>query len=171
MKRGKGRGGQINLSFGMIFSIILIIIFIAFAFYAITKFLNLQKSATVGQFVENFGNDVDQMWKSSSGSQAVTYSLPSSISYVCFTDFSRPKSGVWGDFYDSLKKAHYDSENTFFYPIGSSEGVDSVEIKNIDLSSITQKENPSCVQVVNGKVTFTISKDLSSARVMVAGKS
>ena len=44
------KNGQATISFGMVFSIIMIIIFISFAFYAIQKFLDLQNSAQVGKF-------------------------------------------------------------------------------------------------------------------------
>jgi len=36
--------GQLKLSFGMIFSIILIIVFLGFAFFGIQKFMDYQKS-------------------------------------------------------------------------------------------------------------------------------
>ncbi len=49
-----------KLSFGMIFSIILIIVFLSFAFYAIKIFLNMQTTMQVGKFVEELRNDVDK---------------------------------------------------------------------------------------------------------------
>ena len=61
--------GQMKLSFGMIFSIILIIIFISFAFYAIQKFLSIQNSVQVGKFVNEFQQNVDKIWKGSQGSE------------------------------------------------------------------------------------------------------
>ena len=88
MVRKKSKAGQMNLSFGMIFTIILIIVFIAFAFYAIGKFLNIQKAAKTAQFIDAFETDVNRMWKSSQGSHQINYSVPSSVDYLCFTDFS-----------------------------------------------------------------------------------
>lgn len=159
--------GQINLSFGMLFSIILIIVFIVFAFYAIGKFLDIQKSVKVGQFSESLKADVDRMWKSSSGSQAVEYSLPSSVESVCFTDFGESASSGKEKTYDSLRMVHFNEENTFFYPVGSAGGVDSVKINNIDLTEITKKENPYCIESVNEKIKLTIKKDIGSALVVV----
>jgi len=77
--------GAMELSFGMIFSIILIIIFIAFAIYGITKFLNLQKNIQTKTFVDNLNFDIDKLWKSQ-GSQPVTYSVPGNVDKVCFSD-------------------------------------------------------------------------------------
>ena len=76
--------GQMKMSFGMIFSIVLIIIFIAFAFYAIQKFLEFQDTVKVEQFIENLQNDVDSAWKSSKVSQEKSYSLPRKVGQVCF---------------------------------------------------------------------------------------
>ncbi len=77
---------QMKLSFGMIFSIILIIIFIAFAFYAILKFLDLQDSIKTAQFSDDLQYDINKMWKSSQGSQPREYLLPSKIKSVCFVE-------------------------------------------------------------------------------------
>ena len=143
----KEKRGQMKLSFGMIFSIILIIIFLAFSFYAISKFLGLQRIAQVGQFVEGLQTDVDKMWKGSQGSQEVEYILPKKIKEICFTD----------DEY----------ENLFFSPRGSSEGMDSIEIKHIDIEKITENENPFCIKNTDGKVKIIIKKSFGEELVMI----
>ena len=76
--------GQMHLSFGMIFSIILIIAFVAFATYGILKLLAFQQDAKYHQFIDDLSSDIDKVWKSSQGSQEFTYSIPSSISGICF---------------------------------------------------------------------------------------
>ena len=60
----RSRSGQLEISFGMIFSIILIIIFIAAGFYAITKLLALQRTIQIESFLKDFQDDVDKMWAS-----------------------------------------------------------------------------------------------------------
>ena len=82
-----------KLSFGMIFSIILIVIFIGFAFFAIQKFLGIQNSVQVGKFSNDFQLDVDKIWKGSQGSEEKEYFLPKKITFVCFTDYSSDKKG------------------------------------------------------------------------------
>ena len=56
MKPIKKRG-QMQMSFGMIFSIILIIVFISFAFYVIKKVLDAQRKAEIGLFIEKSNPD------------------------------------------------------------------------------------------------------------------
>lgn len=167
MKKENKRG-QINLSFGMIFSIILIIVFISFAFYAIGKFLDIQKAAKTGQFIDAFKADTDRMWKSSSGSQEVEYGLPSSVEQVCFTDFLRNvKPANKKEIYDDLKFVYFEDENLFFYPVGSAGTVDSTKIDNIDLIGITSGENPYCINNVKGKVKLTIKKEIDEPLVVI----
>jgi len=164
------KSGQMNLSFGMIFSIILIIVFISFAFYAIGKFLDIQKSAKTGQFIQAIESDVDNMWKSSSGSQEMEYSLPTSVDYLCFVDFSsgvNPNIPNKKEMYNNLKMIQFTNENLFFYPVGSAGAVDSKKINNINLNEITIKENPYCITNVKGKIKLTIKKGIDDALVTI----
>ena len=166
-ERRGGKKGQVELSFGMIFSIFLIIVFIAFAIYAIGKFLDIQKSAKTGQFVQNLQVDIDKMWKSSSGSQEVEYSLANSVSLACFQDFELPKKGPRQDIYDDLRLARSENENFLFYPVGSSGGILGVEIKNINLRQMTASENPYCIENENGIIKMIISKGAGEALVKI----
>ncbi len=73
-----------KMSFGMIFSIILIIIFLAFTVFGIGKFLGFQKSVQIGQFTTYVQNDINKMWGGSQGSVDREYRLPTQINYACF---------------------------------------------------------------------------------------
>ena len=153
------------MSFGMIFSIILIIIFIAVAFYAISKFLDYQKRIQAGQFITYFQEDVDKMWKGSHGAVERTYTLPSKIEYVCFTDFSKPSSGPSANLYSDFQLfSSGEVSNMFFYPIDAVKGLESVRVNNIDIGKITEQENPYCI--VNEKgVKIGIRIDLGDTLV------
>jgi len=155
-----------NLSFGMIFSIILIVIFLVFAFYAIKAFLKFQDSSTKGKFLDDLKSDVDRVWKAAESSQEKTYSLPSKIVSVCFVDFSTSAIGRNAGIYSELKKAYYGAENLVLYPVGSSE-VESAQIKNIDLVEMTKDENPFCIESVKGKLKLTLAKNFNDALVIV----
>ena len=48
------KNAQMQLSFGMIFSIILIVFFLAFAFFGIRAFLGVQDSAKTAKFLNDF---------------------------------------------------------------------------------------------------------------------
>ncbi len=77
---------QTQLSFGMIFSIILIIAFISFAVYGIAKFLDTVNFAKVEKFKNDFQADIERIWKGSGTSQEVDYLIPKKIKQVCFAD-------------------------------------------------------------------------------------
>ena len=157
-----------KLSFGMIFSIILIIIFISFAFYAIQKFIGIQKSIQVGQFMDNLQDDVDNIWKGSGSiSKSDGYILPKKIEYACFVDYSSDEKGTNREFYQKLKQVYFGDENLIFYPVGSGDGLDSKEIKHIDIARITQDENPFCIENVDGKIRLTIERDYKDELVVI----
>ncbi len=157
-----------QLSFGMIFSIILIIVFLVFAIYAITKFLNLQEGVQVGQFFNDLQNDVDKMWKGGQGSSEYTYRVPTSVEYVCFADFNSPKRGDNQDKYSQLQLTFYEFENMIFYPVGSAEGLDSYNLRHINITEITKIENPFCVENLKGKTKLTIRMNPGDSLVTIA---
>ena len=163
----KNKRGQIKLSFGMIFSIILIIIFLAFSFYAIKKFLDVQNSVEVGKFGNDFQNDVDSIWKGTQGLKQEEYLLSESIKYICLGDLSKTTRGNFSSFYNDFEKTYYGTENLFFYPVGSAQGLDSKKINHIDISSTTKLENPFCVENKNGRVRLIIKKDFGEDLVTI----
>lgn len=159
--------GQMKMSFGMIFSIILMAIFIGFAFYAIQKFLGLQNSVQVAKFARDLQNDVDKMWKGSQGVQQKEYFLPSKIKYVCIIDYESGKIGRYEDFYNDLDQFYYETENMFFHPAGSADGLDAKWLKNINLGKITSAQNPYCFENIKGKVKLVIKKEFGEALVTI----
>ena len=164
---GTKKKAQMKLSFGMIFSIILIIIFLVFAFYAIKTFLGMQSSAETGKFLNDLQSDINRIWRSQQASEEQEYSLPSKIEYICFIDFSISGKGQNSGFFDGLERAYYQSENLVFYPIGSSEIDTQVQMENIDIISIIQDENPFCIRNINGKTQVTLIKDFQDSLVTI----
>lgn len=154
--------GQIKLSFGMMFSIILIIFFIAFAFFAIQKFLGLGNTISIGKFVEDFQLNVDKLWEGVKGSQESEYFLPKKIKLVCFVNLLEPEKGTYQnqDYYEVFDKYSPDN-NLFFYPMDV--GLNGIEIKHISI----EEDNPTCFEVKNGKVKIGIEKDFGEALVSV----
>ena len=156
-----------KLSFGMIFSIILIIIFIAFAFWGIMKFLDYQKKIQIGQFINYFQEDVDKMWKGSHGSVEKTYNLPKSVDYVCFTDFSKQGLGVNSELYSDFQLVSSGEEsNMFFYPVSAAQGLESVRVNHIDIVKITEQENPYCINT-EGEVEMSIKINIGDTLVTI----
>ncbi|MFB6246153.1 MAG: hypothetical protein ABEI74_00995 [Candidatus Pacearchaeota archaeon] len=148
-KRFDYKKGQMRLSFGRIFSIILAIVFIAFAVYGITQFLSLKDSAQVGKFKDNFRSDLEQVWRSSEASTTHTYTLPSEYVEVCVKN---P-----GDNEKNLELLKEDQEFPDSYKIECGEGANCLNVPG----------SKSCANVSEGKVSFRFEKSLGSAKVNV----
>ena len=148
MKRNKR--GQLKLSFGMIFSIILIIFFLVFAFFGIRQFLDVQETINVEQFKNDFQEDVDQMWRSSRGSTEKIYSLPNEITGVCFED-------------DSF-------ENMYFVPREfGGEFIEHIDIgKTLDLKvNSDARTGRLCFENTDGKIKIFLEKDFGENLVTI----
>ncbi len=137
------KGAQMKLSFGMIFSIFLIIVFLSFSVYAIIKFINMQQSIQIGTFKNNLQADINTMWQSQQGSREVEYRLPKKIDAVCFID----------DDYQNLMLV---SENP----------IDGKNIENINIEEITSGGDY-CIGNVDGKVSMTLVKDYGESLVKI----
>jgi hypothetical protein len=138
--------GQMKMSFGMIFSIILIIAFLAFAFYAIRNFLGMQQEVQINQFKENFQDDIDRLWKGTSGSKLVEYPLPSRIEKVCF----------------------YQDELGLHNMLLQEEKIFTEHnIKHLDIIGTIGEESEVCKDVVDGKISLKLEKDYSNPLVKV----
>ena len=158
--------GAMEMSFGMIFSIILIIFFLSFAFFGIRTFLGVQDTAKTSKFLNDLQSDVEQVWKSSQTSQEKEYFLPGKKVQVCFADFSVDKRGGKAQIYDELKRAYYGDENLVFYPVVFGES-ESSEIIYLNLTRITENENPFCIENVDGKVRLRLTKDFTDSLVTI----
>ena len=132
---------QMEISFGMIFSIILIIVFIASAVYGVTKFLNLQKNVQTEKFKSDFQDDVNKIWASSLGSQVYFYSLPDKIKKVCFEE---------DEYEGNLRIFTGETQST------------SERIEHLEISS------PFCVNNEDGKIQITLKKDFGETLVQVS---
>lgn len=137
--------GQINLSFGMIFSIVLIIIFIAFAIYAIVHFLALQDSININNFYSTLQSDVNTVWNSQQAVQTKSYTLPTSIQEVCFTNTGNENLILYG--------ANNRPEN--------SNSIDHINI------TATTSEGDACFNVADGKFSLVLQKNFGNTLVTI----
>lgn len=150
--------GQIDISFGMIFSIILIIVFVALAIYAIVMFLNLQKCASTGLFKDDLQGEVTRAWGSDEMSFTKDFSLPGQITEVCFVNASEAYKGEFKQEYDSFQRYASRGYNMLFYPTEKTcEGQTGFAIDNIDIDKITASKNPYCIKNNYGKIIISIS--------------
>lgn len=155
-----------QLSFGMIFSIILIIVFVAFAIYAIMKFLSINKNVEIAQFKENLKNDVNEIRRGLYGSVPKTYTLPKNIEKVCFVDLESEARGENSELFSVFRRNYNGNENLFFYPVPAGQGSES-EIEKIDIVKMTLTENPYCITNSDGKVKILVKMDRGERLVRI----
>ncbi|MBS3075796.1 hypothetical protein J4429_05045 [Candidatus Pacearchaeota archaeon] len=175
IKRGKiinNTKGQefMGMSFSIMFSIFLIIVFIVIAFIAIKAFLSTQQCAQVGIFKKDFQADVDKAWNSASLSLEFKRSLPSTIEYVCFANFSEilSSNGIEGKIGNDIKVYDETESNMFFYPLENACEMPGNQINHLNIAEITKTKNPYCIKTSKGQIILKIEKPLREVLVRVS---
>ena len=113
--------GQLQISFGMIFSIIIIIATIAIAVYVIIYFMNVQKCVNAGYLYEGLDKKIDGAWKGGIAREIVQLDAPAGIEKVCFGNLSQVATSEASSIYNELKNEPYlfrSNANVFLYPPG-----------------------------------------------------
>ncbi len=162
---GKRGQGVFGMSFGMIFSIILIIFILAAAFFVIRNFLNLSECADTGLFYDDLQNEVDKAWKSSFYQDIFEVKLPSRITYVCFGGLEKETASAGErEKRDELKSEHgSNSDNVFLYP--NSKACDS-RLASYNLTHV-DIEKFFCIPESGGKLSVKLEKGSFDALVKV----
>jgi len=122
IKRVKRGQTIFGLSFGMIFSILIIISIIAVAFYAINNFLEINECAEAGLLFESLQDEIDRAWTSGQYSQTHYEKFPRGITEVCFGDISEGAVPLFTsrdfEFYEAFNDMDPDTgTNVFLYPV------------------------------------------------------
>lgn len=136
--------GQMKLSFGMIFSIILIVMFLAFAFYGIRSLLGTQDTVQVEKFKDGLQTKITNMQRSNYASDEVTFFLPKHIEGICFVNEEYNLQLHEEDYYDEVTIDGLNEEKT----VGDNENL--------------------CIKVTDGKVKFLLSKEFNESSVTVS---
>lgn len=157
--------GQIQMSFGMIFSIIIIIASIGVAFYFIQKFLDSSDCVVLGDFKSKLQKDIDSAWRSPVAQKKFIGSLTRGIESVCFGSVADRSVGTYQEEYDEFQHLVDSDKNLFLYPSNEACNGRAAEIKlnNVDASGFF------CKKVVNGKVELNIVKE-STTELLVKVK-
>jgi len=167
----KNSQGIFGLSFGMIWSIILIVFFIISAFIGIRAFLNFQKNATIGLFMDGLQSRINEAWNSQS-IQNFRYNstLPGGVEYVCFINLSAttPKnaSNIEKSIFEDITGGAVDySKNFYIYAPDKDYSIKWANIKHVDLS----QKNPICIEVLSGgKVSIKMERNFEDPLVSVS---
>jgi hypothetical protein len=159
--QSKKAEGVFGISFGMIFSIILIVFFLAAAFIAIKAFLGWQKTAEIGLFFDKLQTDINYAWNSESASFNSSSTLPSGITYVCFVNLSSPSfnaNTIEKQILNEVKKGYLDpTKNLYLYSPNKDYGINWRTITHVGSFS----RNPLCIPVVNSVISVKIERSFS----------
>ena len=161
--------GQLNLSFGMIFSIILIIVFLTFTFYVITKLVGGGENAQLAKFTNDLQNNIDRAWVGSQASDTNEYKIPKKVELVCLIDFSEDSDGSPSnkDLYEELELEYFEEGNLVIYPVDAGGSFGSNVLEHINLTEIVDGENPYCIESNKGEISITIKKDYGETLVKI----
>src|SRR3989344_971308 len=161
--------GSMEISFGMIFSVIIIIAIIGVAVYAITTFLHVGKTAELSLFYKNFEDSIEDIWSSASSSRVFSFSLPKTIESVCFGSLTTSSSAQYNQELKDLKMYSSGFEqqntNTFLYPATNAGEFAFKKVDKIDLSKLAARFD--CFEVNSGKVKIRLSKEELDSLVKV----
>lgn len=151
------------MSFGMIFSVFLIVVFIVVAFIAIKSFLDIQRTSDAGLFYREFQEAVDDSWAGQASEFKFKIDLPSKVEKLCFANLSAKITGSSNDY---LQLRNYDvyEANVFLIPPGDFQGLEHKWINHLDIEKITLEKNPYCVDASG---SLSIKKDFYDKLVYV----
>ena len=158
----------LGMSFGVIFSILLIIFFIIIAGIVISHFLRVQDCTKTGIFIDNLKKDIDKTWNSQIDSHPFTGNLPGKIEYVCFADLTKSSKGNFKDFFGDFSLYEGREANLFFYPSASACEMPYQNILHIDMEKMVQNQNPFCIGVKSGKISIKVDKSLNNPLVRLS---
>lgn len=159
-----------QISFGMIFSILIIIFTIATAFYVISVFLRTKSCVDAGFFYDKLDNKAGAAWRATAVSDILTLDVPAKVKAVCFGNLTEEGGTQFVDdakMRDELRKsiaATRSGANVFLYPMY--EGCEG-KFPYHKIEHITV-ENFFCVRAVDGKITINLKKGVFDPLVKIS---
>ena len=171
-----------GMPFEMLFSLILIAIFIVVVFFVIRTVLIRAEQARIVMFEQELSGRIENVWMKTDAKISSSFDLPVSIKYVCFSPaISDPQAdfeGLPDDMERQLtlySEQAKDSNALFFFPtnIPQSHGISPFmkitcgekKAECLDLSSL---KNPYCIQNT-GKISLTFEKKIGDELVKIGG--
>lgn len=153
--------GQMQMSFTMIFSIILIIATIGIAVYVISQFFIRGECTKTQIFYDDLRNKIEGIYRSASAKEKYIANVPSGIELLCFGEPDKI-NGEYTEVARELRRYSGNEKNAFLYPIkscGSFSGAQKIENVKIDKSF--------CIKVVERKVSINLQKESNEPLVKI----
>ena len=151
--------GQLELSFGMIFSLLIIIATVGTAGYFITKFVETGKCTTLQLAYAELQEGVDSVWGAAVGNKEISLQVPSGITSLCIGDMSSGTNATLRELIDV-----YIVEGIGVYALPPTNACDG-ELAARKLTHLASTPLL-CKPVVRGKITFRVSKESVSERMV-----
>lgn len=148
--------GQMQISFGVIFSIIIIIATLSVAGYVMVKVWNVQNNVNCALFYTSLQNKIDSAWGSDGSSSYIfKENLPTSVDKICFGSVNQT---VLNKSDEPIKKdlSDYSTSkiNFFLYPKdGCGDSEFKYTLKHVSTTGFF------CINVVKGQGSVKITKN------------
>ncbi len=158
----QNKRGQLELSFGMIFSIIIIIATVAVAAYFINSFVKTSKCASLDLFAHDFQSKIDEAWQATQARDKFSGKLPEGIEEVCIGKLENV-SLQYSKESNAFRRYSELNVNLFMYPpdkaCGGTKALFSLKHFNV--------ESLSCTRVKGQKATFNLNKESTDSLVHI----
>ncbi|MEK6825849.1 MAG: hypothetical protein AABY00_03620 [Nanoarchaeota archaeon] len=157
----------LDMSFGMIFSLIIIATTLAIAGYMIVKFMNAGSNVLCGQFKEGLQRSIDDAWRSDGASidtrREPLPSLPSDVKEICFGNATQSLLALKDKAnYEDFKEYALPGRNLYITPRTACKGEFSYTLTHATSQGFF------CVPVKKGKASLLIVKENTSALVSLS---
>lgn len=161
---GRQRKAQMQMSFGMIFSIVLIVVIISVGAYVIVKFLRLGKCGEIGLFYNDLKEETDKAWRATIYSDVFAGKLPSGIESVCFGDLNHGYRGEHEEQYEFLSRYRRQDKNVFLYPTQEACNTELAlhKLEHVDIEEFF------CADAINGEIKIKMEKGQFDALVKLS---
>jgi len=164
-----GKRGQFQMSFGMIFSMFLIVIFLVVAFVVIKNFLDIGKEVEERQLVNDLNDEIKRLSQSTSSGTNILFEGnlgDTKVTHVCFFDSENVQRGRFVPQYEDFKSKQIDEEHNFYFYPREQSYTESARIELVNMSVLHY--NPYCVIVRDGKVEFKLNKNIGEYLVRIS---
>jgi uncharacterized protein (UPF0333 family) len=141
----------------MIFSILIIVVTIAVAFYVIKEFFLTSNCTEIKALSDHLQQEVDTVWRSAAAQIAYKKSLPSSVKTVCFGNPRTWNANTYRVETETFA-SYRDTENNFFiYPVKCGKATSVRQLSHVSINK------GFCVPISNSTLKLTLSKTSSTS--------
>ena len=156
------KDAKFQISFGMLFSIIIIIFTIAIAVYAINYFLKLKSCTELVGFYDSLKENVDRVYASNFAEQTLKLSVPGETLEVCFGNISEAKTR-YPDEYKELERLSTRGYNVYLYPSVKkcSQTQPGIKIDRVYVDKFF------CQDIMSNKLDIKLIKEFNEPKVRI----